>query len=66
MNVSREHAIEDLKRGERLAIDLDAFGALDDGECGCAVCLALRRALAEGHRGTITLGVPDELRGKLK
>lgn len=66
MNVSREHAIEDLKRGRQLEIDLDEFASGDDGLCGCAICLALRRALVEGHRGTIWLGVPAELRGRLK
>jgi hypothetical protein len=66
MNVSRELAIESLKRGEQLEVDLDEFASLDDGECGCAVCLALRRALADGHRGTVWLGVPAELSRKLK
>ncbi len=55
MNVSREHVIEDLNRGEELDIDLDEFASMDDGECGCAVCLAVRRALAEGHRGMARL-----------
>jgi hypothetical protein len=66
MNVSREHAIEDLKRGEQLEVDLDEFASLDDGACGCAVCRALRRAYADGHRGTVRLGVPPELRDRLK
>jgi hypothetical protein len=66
MKVSREHAVEDLKRGKQLEIDLDVFASLDDGVCGCAVCRALRRAHAAGHRGTVRLGVPAELRGKLK
>ena len=64
--VSRELTVEHLKRGEQVEIDLDEFAALDNGKCGCAVCLTLRRALAEGHRGTISLGVPAELREKLE
>ena len=66
MNVSREHAIEDLKRGNELEIDLGYFASLDDGVCGCAICRALRRAHGDGCRGTVRLGVPDELRSKLK
>ena len=66
MTESREHALEVIKRGYEIEIDLDEFASLDDGACGCAICLAVRRALAEGHRGTIRLAVPTELRGRLK
>ena len=66
ISASREQTVEELNRGDPVEIDLDEFAARDDGKCGCAICLTLRRALAEGHRGTISLGVPDELRGQLK
>lgn len=64
--VSREQAIEDLKGGEQVEIDLDEFARLDDGKCECALCLALRQAVAQGHRGTVSLVVPPELRDQLK
>jgi len=65
VNVSREHVIEDLKRGHTIEIDLDEFASLDTGKCGCAICLAIRGAIAEGHRGTALFSVPPELRDKI-
>jgi hypothetical protein len=63
---SRMQTVEELKRGEQVAIDLDEFARLDNGKCGCAICLTLRQAIAEGHRGVVSLAVPPELRDQLQ